>query len=328
MNNNILISIVIPTYNRSKYLLKILDILKSNSINFYRYEIIICDSFSRDHVCSKINAFKTRYQNLNISYVNLHKNIHSLKRNLGTNIAKGKYIIYLDDDCFPDKDFLKDYYNIFCLNKNNNNIYCGSVDYKEDSKISNFLKYRKSRHFVINKKQKISKDNLDPSKIVTMNMGFKKNYRILKTKLFNKNFNSYGFEDYEFAYRMLENGFNIKACSVLIYHNDKRGFELYLNKIRFLAYQSMKYLVQINYNAAQKNRFYILENNFITKFLLKFFFVNFILNISIKVLIFLEKKIFYFPLIYKIGIAISYLLGCFDRKKDYKDGPRVKKWYI
>jgi glycosyltransferase involved in cell wall biosynthesis len=328
MNNNILISIVIPTYNRSKYLLKILDILKSNSINFYRYEIIICDSFSKDHVRSKIEAFKSCYNNLNISYINLHKNIHSLKRNFGTNIAKGKYIIYLDDDCFPDKYFLKDYYNIFCSNKNNNNIYCGSVDYKEELKINNFLKYRRSRHFVINKKQKILKDNLDPSKIVTMNMGFQKNNRILNTKLFNKNFNSYGFEDYEFAYRISQNGFNIKACSVLIYHNDKRGFDLYLNKIRFLAYQSMKYLIKINYKAAEKNRFFILENNCIIKFLLRFSFINFILKASINVLIFLEKKIFYLPVIYKISIAISYLLGCFDRKKGYKDVSRTKKWYI
>jgi hypothetical protein len=61
-------------------------------------------------------------------------------------------------------------------------------------------------------------------------MGFENSYKILKTKLFNKNFNSYGFEDYEFGYRLSKEGFNLKACGVLVEHNDLRGFYLYLNK--------------------------------------------------------------------------------------------------
>jgi len=60
MKNNFFISVVIPTYNRSKYLLKILDILKSNSINFHRFEVIICDSFSKDHTKTKINTLRRK----------------------------------------------------------------------------------------------------------------------------------------------------------------------------------------------------------------------------------------------------------------------------
>ena len=147
MKNNFFISVVIPTYNRSKYLLKILDILKSNSINFHRFEVIICDSFSKDHTKNKINTFKSFYKNINIKYLNLNKNIHSIKRNTGILEAKGRYIVFLDDDCFPKKTFLKDYYKIFSNYKNKNNIYCGSVDYQKEIKKNNFLKYRKTRHF-------------------------------------------------------------------------------------------------------------------------------------------------------------------------------------
>jgi hypothetical protein len=122
-------------------------------------------------------------------------------------------------------------------------------------------------------------------------MGFENSYKILKTKLFNKNFNSYGFEDYEFGYRLSKEGFNLKACSVLVVHNDLRGFYLYLNKIRFLGYQSMKYLVNINYDAAKNNNFFILENNFIIKFLLNFYFFKFLLNSFLK--FFEASKIFH-----------------------------------
>jgi glycosyltransferase involved in cell wall biosynthesis len=328
MKNNFFISVVIPTYNRSKYLLKILDILKSNSVNFNRFEVIICDSFSKDHTQTKINTFKSFYKNINIKYLNLNKNIHSIKRNTGILEAKGRYIVFLDDDCFPDKTFLKDYYKIFSNYKNKNNIYCGSVDYQKEIKKNNFLKYRKTRHFILNKNQKIFEKNLKPSKIVTMNMGFENSYKILKTKLFNKNFNSYGFEDYEFGYRLSKEGFNLKACSVLVVHNDLRRFYLYLNKIRFLGYQSMKYLVNINYDAAKNNNFFILENNFIIKFLLNLYFFEFLLNNLLKFSIFFEKKFFYFPLVYKTGIAVAYLLGCIDRQHYLKGNIRFKKWYI
>lgn len=327
MKSNFFISIVIPTYNRSQYLLKILNILKSNSINFCRFEIVICDSFSKDHTKTKINTFKSFNRNLNIRYLNLNKNIHSIKRNKGILKTKGRYIIFLDDDCIPERTFVKDYYKIFSNYKNKNNIYCGSVDYQKEIKKNNFLKYRKTRHFILNKNQKIFENNLKPSKIVTMNMGFEMSYKIQKTKFFNKNFNSYGFEDYEFAYRLSKKGFNLKACSVLVRHNDLRGFYLYLNKIRFLGYQSMKYLVNINYDAAKNNNFFLLENNFIIKFLLDFYFFEFLLNSFLKFSILFEKKMFYFPMVYKIGIAAAYLLGCIDRKYYLRGNIRSKKWY-
>ena len=39
-----LISIIIPTYKRSKYLVKLVNNLITNNINFKYFEIIICDS--------------------------------------------------------------------------------------------------------------------------------------------------------------------------------------------------------------------------------------------------------------------------------------------
>ena len=127
---------------------------------------------------------------------------------------------------------------------------------------------------------------------------------------------------------MSKEGFNLKACSVLVAHNDLRGFYLYLNKIRFLGYQSMKYLVNINYDAAKNNNFFILENNFIIKFLLNLYFFEFLLNNLLKFSIFFEKKFFYFPLVYKTGIAVAYLLGCIDRQHYLKGNIGFKKWYI
>jgi glycosyltransferase involved in cell wall biosynthesis len=177
MNSDIFISIVIPTYNRSVYLLKILEKLKKNFLNFKNFEIVICDSYSKDNTDIKIKNFKKNNLFLAIQYLNIPQNIHSLKRNLGVKSAKGKYIIFLDDDCLPDDTFVKDYYSLFI--KNDDIIYCGTVKYPKELLKINFVKYRQSTHFIGNKHFGTDTHNLSPSKIVTMNMGFKKSIFIL-----------------------------------------------------------------------------------------------------------------------------------------------------
>jgi glycosyltransferase involved in cell wall biosynthesis len=94
MGASVLISVIIPTYNRSKYLLKILTILKNNFLNFKSFEIIICDSFSKDDTKLRVNVFKNNNSNLSVRYINILKNINSIKRNVGVRLAKGKYIIF------------------------------------------------------------------------------------------------------------------------------------------------------------------------------------------------------------------------------------------
>ena len=57
---NIFLSVIIPTYNRSHYLIKILKILRNNLNNFNRFEVIIVDSFSKDSTNLKIKYFKNK----------------------------------------------------------------------------------------------------------------------------------------------------------------------------------------------------------------------------------------------------------------------------
>lgn len=321
MSSEVFISIVIPTFNRSGNLLKILERLKINFLSFKYFEIIICDSCSKDSTLVKINNFKNNNLFLPIRYLNIKKNIHSLKRNIGIKSARGKYIIFLDDDCFPEKFFVKSFYSL--LIRKSNYIYCGTVKYPKEQIKKNFIKYRQSRHFIMKKSIINKNDFLPASQIVTMNMAFKKNIFVKNNLFFNENFNRYGFEDYELAFRLVNNKFKIIKSSPVIYHIDKRSFNMYLEKIKFLGFEGMNYLIKLNLLAAKKNNFYKLENFFFIKFLLNFnIFKNFLIFLQ-KICILLDKQYFYFPFIYKIAISSAYLEGCFYsiryNKKDYKD---------
>ena len=92
------VSIVIPYYNSSKYherlLLSISDYLNNSD-----YEIIFIDDFSKEVESKALIDFIESCNAFNLFYLRNKKNLGASKsRNLGVNIAKGKYIAFLDAD--------------------------------------------------------------------------------------------------------------------------------------------------------------------------------------------------------------------------------------
>jgi len=94
-------SIIIPTYNCAEKLGRTLESIFRQS--FKDFEVIVCDDGSTDHVKGVVDSFAN---SLNIQYVwNEHWGGPALPRNNGLNIAKGKYIAFLDSDdwWYPNK---------------------------------------------------------------------------------------------------------------------------------------------------------------------------------------------------------------------------------
>ena len=93
-SKKVLVSVVIPTFNRSNYLIKILNILRSNFLNFKNFEVLICDSFSKDQTkikrsitveASKELLFKYKFtctdtENTYLYYCQLIYNIIEIKK--------------------------------------------------------------------------------------------------------------------------------------------------------------------------------------------------------------------------------------------------------
>ena len=322
--NKHLISIIIPTYKRPTYLKKILNCLISNYINFKFFEVIICDSDKSSKNKLIINEFKKK-RLFKINYFNLDRNNHSQKRNLGIKKAKSNYLIFLDDDCFPEKTFVKKYFQILKNNKNKA-IFCGSVLYPK--KNNNFMKYRQSRHFVVKKSSPVFNEKIKIENIVTMNMAFNLN-NINNKKLFNEKFNRYGFEDHDFAYWQDKSGVSILKSVPKIIHYDLRSYKRYLQKIVFIGNEGMKYFLKLNFDAAKNTTYYKLEKNSLIKFLLKFKFSLRILETLSNLMISFEKRLFYFPLFIKLGIISAYLIGFMLRNnKNLNSSFKDNSWYV
>ncbi|WP_373325427.1 glycosyltransferase family 2 protein [Sporomusa paucivorans] len=99
---NLLLSVVICTYNRAKLLQLCLKSLVAQTLSHQLYEVIIIDNNSTDDTKLVSQSFCAQYPNVRM-VTEFHQGL-SHARNRGWLEAKGEYIAYIDDDAkaFPD----------------------------------------------------------------------------------------------------------------------------------------------------------------------------------------------------------------------------------
>ena len=105
-----IISIVIPTYNSSKFIDKSLSEIfnQLNKINV-KSEIILVNDFSLDNTYIKLIEIKKKLikKKINLIVINNNHNIGQFKSTIeGIKKAKGKYIITIDDDITFENDII------------------------------------------------------------------------------------------------------------------------------------------------------------------------------------------------------------------------------
>lgn len=105
MNNQLVVSIIVPVYNAEKYLRQCLNSLLEQGVSHDRYEIICIDDGSKDASFSMIKEYADQYKNI-IAIGKENEGV-SATRNKGLETAKGKYIWFVDADDWVAKDFLK-----------------------------------------------------------------------------------------------------------------------------------------------------------------------------------------------------------------------------
>lgn len=89
-----LFSVIIPTFNRARYLTRAIDSVVKQS--FIGWELIVVDDCSTDETDFILEQFRN---NARISIVrNSHNLERSKSRNIGIDLAKGQFICFLDSD--------------------------------------------------------------------------------------------------------------------------------------------------------------------------------------------------------------------------------------
>ncbi len=332
------ISIVIPTWNRSNSLIECINALYKCELPKNKFEIIICDSNSTDDTENKLNNFISDNNIKNLRIIHCEHNNVSLKRNVGIKNSKFDYIVLIDDDCIAEKNYLNKFQEQF-LEIDNFDILCG--EYKTNYKLlnkSNYLKYRDSRnHGSKNYKNKEKDLNyLDYKRIVTGNLGFKKDNVIKQNIFFNEDIIGYGGEDVDWAWRLIDSGFRLKKSSIQVIHNETSSNIInYKLKHLHFAYGAMPFLKKYNYDAAKNLPTFFLEqrnsslSKMITFLFLRFFFNKFLISFLEFIVLHTDQySFFYSHTIYRIIILRAYIDGILLREKgSLKQSDTKKDWY-
>jgi len=101
MLDNNLVSIVVPTFNRTFTFERAINSLISQKYTNIQV-IIVNDNFDievKDFIRNSVSNYQNKFPNFNIKYIESDKNLGSAKaRNLGILSSHGEYITFLDDD--------------------------------------------------------------------------------------------------------------------------------------------------------------------------------------------------------------------------------------
>ena len=101
-----MLSIVVCTYNRDKYLYGALKCIAENGFPAEAYEIILVNNMSTDNTEAECKRFQSDYPNVDFRYFVETNQGLSYARNRGIEESRGDTLLFLDDDSYIQKDYL------------------------------------------------------------------------------------------------------------------------------------------------------------------------------------------------------------------------------
>ncbi len=105
MNNDIIVSVVMPVFNEEKYIDKCIESLLKQDYSKSNMEWIFVDGCSTDKTVSILNSYVERYPELIRVYNNPQK-IVPYAMNIGISVSRGKYIVRLDAHAEYASDYI------------------------------------------------------------------------------------------------------------------------------------------------------------------------------------------------------------------------------
>ena len=329
INDNPLVSIIIPFYNTSEYI----EISINSVINqtYNNIELILVNDGSTDNTLEIANNILEKY-NLNYKMIIQENSGVSASRNMGLNIATGEYIYFLDSDDYITDDFIEKMLNR-CIENKLDMVFCG-CDIVKNRKVIN--KYTSIYSYIEDTKKGIDVLKLDLKEVIhiwTINVMFKKS--LLDNNNITYNTKTAYAEDVEFIYKSLFNSDRVGCINESLAFYNQRNYSA-SHKFSFRRFTAIGALNRLKHYLSQKSLdkelIELINNRYCMELLM--IYDQYILSDNIDKLNY--DKIFYllskkniknmkkFKVISKITLKRNILLKVF--MIDYKMYKRIKEY--
>jgi len=220
------LSVIIPVYNNSSGLRKVLWSLVNQDFDKILYEIIVSDNGSTDKTLDVAKEYADEYPQL-VRYV-IENKIQSsyAARNKGIQIAQGDILAFTDSDCVPCESWLTE--GCKALRKDNASMIAGRIEFTFKESQPNIWEY-------FDAAGKLNQE----SYVENAGFGATANLFVRKTMfdrygLFLSELESGG--DYEFGRRLTQSGeVLLFSETALVYHPARSKFRSKLAKSKRIA---------------------------------------------------------------------------------------------
>jgi glycosyltransferase involved in cell wall biosynthesis len=108
-----MISVILCTYNRDKYIYNVLKSVAENDYPHDQYEIVLVNNNSTDGTENECRRFQADYPDIRFCYFLETNQGLSYARNCGIRNAQGDLLAYVDDDATVNPEYLRTYSDFF-----------------------------------------------------------------------------------------------------------------------------------------------------------------------------------------------------------------------
>ena len=245
MKNNILFSIIIPTYNRANLISHAINSVLGQT--YANYELIVVDDGSLDKTNEVVHSFASS----KIKYFKINNSERGFARNYGVENASGDYITFLDSDDLLLPNYLQYANESIQLYNNPYFLHIGYEISTPNGKITSRVNYLKSDEIYF----------LIKGNPLSCTGCILKSETIKKIK-FNTDRNLAGSEDWELWFRILSN-VGIKTDNRIgarMINHDNRSVKIDANEEQLINRKelALKYAFEDNMVKKKFSKHYIL----------------------------------------------------------------------
>lgn len=111
-----MISVILCTYNRERYIYPVLQSIADGDLPATEYEIVLVNNNSTDGTEGECRRFAADHPEIAVRYVVEREQGLSHARNRGIGEAQGDVLVYVDDDALVNREYLSTYAAFFAAN--------------------------------------------------------------------------------------------------------------------------------------------------------------------------------------------------------------------
>lgn len=249
-------SVVIPTYNRSRILVKTLELLLAqepgNDSCPYSCEILVVDDGSTDDTPKRVEELQSRARSgqraagsEQLIYLHQPNRKQGAARNLGARQSRGDFMVFLGDDTIPDSRFLAAHQQArekrgqwTCDSRL---VVIGHTRWAEHLNPTRFMRYIGEQGWQFGFSLIADPENVPFNFFYTSNLSIGRKF-FLDSGGFDEDFQEYGWEDIELSLRLRENGMQlVYEPGAVAWHDHPTSLRSFIQRQKKVGYSAWKF---------------------------------------------------------------------------------------